>query len=61
MVWKACVLVAAISILPKARNSYSIGSVLLLTRGFFPRQIKDVEIKKIDPNTFDADYKVLLA
>ncbi len=24
----------------------------------FPRQIKDIEIKKIDPNTFDADYKI---
>nr|WP_235953693.1 SRPBCC family protein [Acinetobacter terrae] len=24
----------------------------------FPRQIKYIEIKKIDPNTFDADYKI---
>jgi hypothetical protein len=24
----------------------------------FPRQIKDIDIKKIDPNTFDADYKI---
>lgn len=24
----------------------------------FPRQIKNIEIKKIDPNTFDADYKI---
>lgn len=24
----------------------------------FPRQIKNIDIKKIDPNTFDADYKV---
>ncbi|WP_425916517.1 SRPBCC family protein [Acinetobacter sp. TSRC1-2] len=24
----------------------------------FPRQIKAIEIKKIDPNTFDADYKI---
>nr|WP_086198651.1 hypothetical protein [Acinetobacter sp. ANC 4169] len=24
----------------------------------FPRQIKDIDIKKVDPNTFDADYKI---
>ncbi|MFH7767695.1 SRPBCC family protein [Acinetobacter sp. BSP-28] len=24
----------------------------------FPRQIKNIDIKKIDPNTFDADYKI---
>ena len=24
----------------------------------FPRQIKDIEIKKIDPNSLDADYKI---
>ncbi|MGE4316619.1 SRPBCC family protein [Acinetobacter sp.] len=24
----------------------------------FPRQIKDIDLKKIDPNTIDADYKI---
>lgn len=49
MDWKACALAAVINILPKARNSYSIGSMLHPFKNFFHARLKTSTSKKWTP------------